>query len=151
MVIDYHNACRAAVVAHLKTNPGATSTSIFEALRSARFTTALLTNVMRVLRVEGVVETTNQRNTLVSVPEDHEADAVAHLESFGNLGTEILRLAREFKITPEYLLRGRGPNIGRQRGVLISQLEGPADRIAAALRMSVGTVEYYRPTRSEAA
>jgi len=150
-VTDYHSACRAAVIAYLKDNPGAPSTSVFEAIRSARFTTPLLVNVMHVLREEGVVETTRQRNTLVALPEDHEAEAVAHLESFGELGAQIIRLAVEFKVSARSLLEGRGPDIGRRRGVIISRLSGPPDRIAAALKVKPYTVAYYRPTRSEAA
>lgn len=150
-MIAYYDACREAVIAYLKANPDAPSTSVFEAIRSARFTTALLVNVMSDLRKEGVVETTRQRNTLVAIPEDHDAEAVAHLESFGDLGAQIIRLAAEFKVSPRSLLEERGPHIGRRRGVIISRLSGPPDRIAAALKVKPYTVAYYRPTRSEAA
>jgi hypothetical protein len=150
-VIAYYDACRSAVIAYLKANPGAPSSAVFEAIRSARFTTALLVNVMGALRKEGVVETTRQRNTLVALPDDHDAAAVAHLEAFGDLGAQITRLAAEFKVSPRELLKGRGPDIGRRRGVIISRLSGPSDRIAAALKVKPYTVAYYRPTRSEAA
>lgn len=135
---------RAAVIAFVCANPGCSSQRLTDEMVAGRVTSAILAIVLRDLRKDGVLVTVNQRNTIAAEPTtDEEAAAVAHLKAHGAIGAEVLRLARELGARPFDLLQRRCP--GRTRAIIIAQLRGAPEEIAAALKMKPRTVEGYQP------
>ena len=150
---DKARKCRAAVLSFVQRHPDCVGRAISEDLYGASFTRRDITNTLHSLVADGSIVTSGPngapRYTVGAPVVDDDSAALAHLESFGDLGAEILRLCRAKGLSPTAVLTARSKEAGRRRGAIIAALRGTDVAIAAALKVSKHTVYVHRASRSE--
>jgi DNA-binding CsgD family transcriptional regulator len=152
---DHARKCRAAVLRFVANHPDEKGATIVDSLFGARFSRVDIVRALQGLAANGALvgvgPAGHQRYTLGTPVPDDDSAALAHLQGCGHVGTAILAACTAHRISPTMILAARSREALTRRAVIIAGLDAPLAEIARALRVSVGTVEYYRPTRSEAA